>query len=509
MKIGVIAASGKQGKLISAEAKSRGHEVTAIVRNAGKVEGYPVIEKDIMDLQPADLIGFDAVVSAYGAGPDEESAKQYVPVYKHLMEVFEQIPKVRLLIVGGAATLYTDLKGEHRMLESIPEQWRAVPYYMSLAFEDIKKSSANWTFFSPAGFFDPEGPRTGKYQIGSDYVILNAQGESYLSYADYAIAMVDEIEGGMHVRKRFTAVSDKAAPSPDEKKKPIGIFPEEFVFEGASQYRSALCAEFAGKQLSLMFDRQEAVDVVFLTGHDLIWSWHGGESSKEHYDCAKLDESTYFVNFEFKDKHPRTNLTLVVDYEQGLVTLVNCYTHHHSLYPYLIDAEYDFGYIVQEGKEPPRARHGFTTDLVGKRIKWTYSPYFSIVHVYYHANYMRVTFDPADMREPDPVMMEEMRQNPYDEKTWYIKIKEGVYLVNCSEQNMSRRGRTGNSMLFLEDLKRMHDVGRSFGHATDPATGEVHGENYIFGAYGKWMESDGSVESLPNVYVAGLVGEGE
>lgn len=507
MKIGVIAASGKEGKLIAKEAKARGHEVTAIVRNASKIEGYPVIEKDFFALQPMDLIGFDVVISAYGAGPDEESAKQYIPMMQHLIKVFEQIPKVRILIVGGAATLYTDLKGEHTLLESIPAEWRAVPYYMSLAFEDLKKSTGvNWTFFSPAGFFDPEGPRTGEYQVGSDFVITNDMGESYISYEDYAIAMIDEAEGGLHKGKRFTAVSSKNEKKKDDLAFPkqIGIYPKEFEFEGASQYRNAFCHEFAGKQLALRLDRQEDVNIVFLTGHELIWTWHGGETSKEYYDCAKLDETTYFVNFEFRGKTPRTNLSLVIDYEQGLVTLVNCYTHHHSQYPYLIDCEYDFGYIVEEGKEPPLMRHGFTTDLVGKRIKWTYSPHFSIVHVYYHPNYMRVTFDPADNPPRNPEAEAEMARNPYDEKTWYIKIKDGVYLVNCSEQNMSRRGLTGNSMMFLEDLKRMHDVGRSFGHATDKMTGVIHGENYIFGAYGKWVESDGTVESLTNVYVAGL-----
>jgi len=211
MKIAIIGATGKVGQLIAKEAYERGMDVTAIVRNKAKLDTdkYAVIEKDIFDLTPEDVKDFDAVVSAFGVPADQ--AELHQTSMKHLIEVFEQLPAVRLLIVGGAASLYLDEDRKRQLIETIPEAWRPVPYNMLLAFNELKKSKVNWTFFSPASFFDPQGPRTGRYKLGTDYVIYNSKGESYLSYADFAVAMVDEIENRRFVGKRFTAVSERNA----------------------------------------------------------------------------------------------------------------------------------------------------------------------------------------------------------------------------------------------------------------------------------------------------------
>jgi len=209
MKIGVIAASGKAGRLIAAEALSRGMDVTAIVRDKRKIDrdAYAVIEKDIFDITIRDAEDFDAVVSAFGNDPGMEITQQ--TALKHLTGVFEQLPAVRLLIIGGAASLYLDIDRKRQLIETIPPEWAAVPASMLIAFNELQKSKANWTFFSPAGFFDPNGPRTGRYTLGTDYVIYNRSGESYISYADYAIAMVDELEKKMFMGRRFTAVSER------------------------------------------------------------------------------------------------------------------------------------------------------------------------------------------------------------------------------------------------------------------------------------------------------------
>ncbi|MDR1538894.1 MAG: NAD(P)H-binding protein [Clostridiales bacterium] len=212
MKIAVIGASGKAGALIAQEALDRGMEVTAIVRDKKKVDmdKYAVLEKDIFSIAPEDVEGYDAVVCAYGVPADKAPLIQ--DAFRHLINVFEQVPEVRLLFIGGAASLYTDFEKTRQLMETIPPEWAPVPYNTLLAFNEIQKSKANWTFFSPAGFFDAAGPRTGKYTLGTDYVILNKSGDSYLSYADYAIAMVDEIVNKRFLGKRFTAVSEKAAP---------------------------------------------------------------------------------------------------------------------------------------------------------------------------------------------------------------------------------------------------------------------------------------------------------
>ena len=207
MKIAVIGARGKAGSLITAEALSRGHEVTAIVRGsaAGVTPGAQVLVKDLFELKSEDLAGFDAVVSAYGTGRGD--AGQHVDAAKHLVEVFKAIPQVRLLMVGGAASLYQDESRQSLVMDNIPEAFRAVPGNQKKALEMLRESDINWTFFSPAASFDATGSRTGKYTLGGDVQILNKIGLSYISYADYAVAMVDEIENNKHPKQRFTAVS--------------------------------------------------------------------------------------------------------------------------------------------------------------------------------------------------------------------------------------------------------------------------------------------------------------
>ena len=224
MKIGIIAATGQEGRLITEEALRRGHEVTAIVRNAEKAAdlGVPILERDIFDLRTEDLKGFDAVVSAFGVSPGSGLEFQYQTVGFTLAHLFEQLPDVRLLIVGGAASLFTDESMKTRIIESgaIPEAYAAVPYNAWQSFMALQKSSCKWTYFSPALTFDRKGGRTGAYKLGNDVVILNDEGESYISYPDYAVAMVDEIEQGRFIRKRFTAVSNRKEKDEDKKEQP-------------------------------------------------------------------------------------------------------------------------------------------------------------------------------------------------------------------------------------------------------------------------------------------------
>ncbi len=520
MKIAIIGANGKAGSLIADEAKGRNHEVTAIVRDKQKVSGKEyanVLKCDIFDLTKGDLKGFDAVVSAVNLKPDEKIKSPYKKAVKHLIDIMKDLPKVRLLIVGGAASLYTDAKKEHPVLENIPEQWKAVPEDMAKAYKKLQESDINWTFFSPAISFDPNGERTGKYTIGSDFVITNASNESYISYQDYAVAMVDEIESKNHVGRRFTAVSDKpeevqkkteeaqVAAAPEQSKDEYyGIMKKKPEFYGLSRYCPPFLFELAGKQFKLVMDNEEDFFVNFATGHTLEWSTYSQmERRREYYECTKIDELTYFVNFELTDYSPRTNITLILDMENRLVTFVRTYTGFSKKYPYLVESDFDFGAIDLPGYPLPLERHGYTADLVGKRINWTYAPHMSIVHVYYCTNYIRATFMPGErpmMREVTPEEREEMERFPYDEPTTYIKIKEGIYVVSVIEQHRSRRGDTGNSLLFLMDLVSVHDVGRSFGN-TPPSSGAIEPENYLFAAFGEFVYSDGELEAKENPYL--------
>ncbi|MCL2881072.1 MAG: NAD(P)H-binding protein, partial [Treponema sp.] len=212
MKIGIIGATGKAGSLIAREAAERGHDITAIIRpgSAGRLERpYKVLERDIFDIKASDLKGFDAVVNAFGTPVSKPGNEyQHQSSMESLIREMELIPEVRLLCVGGASSLWENTDRKVRVLESIPKDFRAVPENQFRAFEKLEASKVNWTYLSPPKNFDPGGGRSGKYIQGTDFLILNNAGESYASYADYAVAMVDEIENKAHIRKRFTIVSD-------------------------------------------------------------------------------------------------------------------------------------------------------------------------------------------------------------------------------------------------------------------------------------------------------------
>ncbi len=212
MKVAVIGATGKAGKLIAKEAKMRGHEITAITRPAsiGKLEdNYAVLPKDLFNLTTDDLRDFDIVVDAFGTDftkPGNEYL--HVSAVEHLISIMEEIPQVRLFVIGGAGSLYKDETKRHLVLESIPPEFRAVPYNAYLAWLKLKDSKVNYTFMSPAENFDYAGPRTGKYTIGTDVAIKNSVGLSYITYSDFAVAMVDEFENRNFIQKRFTAISE-------------------------------------------------------------------------------------------------------------------------------------------------------------------------------------------------------------------------------------------------------------------------------------------------------------
>ncbi|MNI11578.1 NmrA-like family protein [compost metagenome] len=211
MKIGIIGATGKAGQQIGREALTRGHEVTAIVRNAAKVteSKFTVLEKNIFELTAADIQDLDVIVNAFGAPAGEEHL--HVDAGRALIEVLQGAPKTRLIVVGGAGSLYVDEAKSIRVIDTpdFPDIYKATASNQGKNLEDLQQSSGiQWTFISPAAFFDPEGPRTGAYQLGKDNLLVNSQGASYVSYADYAIAVLDEIEKPQHINKRFTLVSE-------------------------------------------------------------------------------------------------------------------------------------------------------------------------------------------------------------------------------------------------------------------------------------------------------------
>lgn len=212
MKVGIIGATGKAGNLIMKEARSRGHEVTAIVRDSKKIpeeENVIIMENDIFDLDSYHLKQFDIVVNAFGVPPAK--AEQHVEAGRSLINALKDAKNTRLLVVGGAGSLFVDEAKTTRLNETpeFPEAFKAIALSQSQNLADLEQAEGiQWTFLSPAAFFDAEGKRTGKYQIGEDAFLVNKKGKSYISYEDYAIALVDEIENGWHINKRFTVVAE-------------------------------------------------------------------------------------------------------------------------------------------------------------------------------------------------------------------------------------------------------------------------------------------------------------
>lgn len=178
MKIGIIGATGKQGKLILEEAHARGHDVTAIVRHPEKVnrEEVTVLQRDIFDVQMEDLIGLDVVVDAFNAPAGEE--EEHVTSLQALIAALEYLPGTRLLVVGGAGSLYADPGKTIRVMETegFPEAYKPTATNMANALNILKDSNVNWTYISPSAFFDPNGNRTEKYTEGEETLLLNSEG---------------------------------------------------------------------------------------------------------------------------------------------------------------------------------------------------------------------------------------------------------------------------------------------------------------------------------------------
>lgn len=206
-KIAVVAANGKAGQLIVKEAVSRGMDVTAFVRGENRTAAEKSVVKDIVDIEASDLAGFDAVVDAFGAWTPE-TLDQHSSTLAHLCDCVAGT-NVRLLVVGGAGSLYVD--PEHTMTVSdtpdFPDAFKPLAAAMAKALGELRgRDDVKWTYISPAGDFQADGERTGSYILGGEELTLNAAGESVISYADYAIAMVDEIESGDHIQQRISTV---------------------------------------------------------------------------------------------------------------------------------------------------------------------------------------------------------------------------------------------------------------------------------------------------------------
>ena len=207
MKIAVVCANGKAGQLIVKEALNRGLDVTAFVRGENRSAAKQAVVKDLFELTTADLKAYDVVVDAFGAW-ESEVLPQHSASLKHLCDVLSGT-EVRLLVVGGAGSLYVNPEHSAQVMDGpdFPEMFKPLANAQGKALAELRqRSDVKWTFVSPACDFQADGERSGKYLLGGEELMLNARGESIISYADYAIAMVDEATCGNHIRQRISVV---------------------------------------------------------------------------------------------------------------------------------------------------------------------------------------------------------------------------------------------------------------------------------------------------------------
>ena len=199
-KIAIIGATGRAGSQLLEEALRRGHKVVAIARDPSQLQGRDGVTIKALDAKDgtaleAAVTGVDAVLTAAHFSTIEPQA---------IIEPVKRAGVKRLLVVGGAASLL--LPSGQRVIDSpdFPEAYRAEATGGVRFLEALQgEQDLDWTFLSPSAEF-VEGERSGHYTLGKDHLLIAADGKSWITFADYAIAMLDELEQPQHSRQRFT-----------------------------------------------------------------------------------------------------------------------------------------------------------------------------------------------------------------------------------------------------------------------------------------------------------------
>lgn len=210
MKIAIIGATGFIGSAILQEALNRRHQVTAIVRHPEKLTQHPnlVAQKgDVTNETEATALvaGHDAVISAYNPGwKTPDIYQQHIAGSRTIIDAVKKAGVKRLLVVGGAGSLEVAPGVQYVDTPQFPEEWKAG----ALATREVlyilrDEPELEWTFLSPSARIAP-GQRTGQFRLGSEQLLTGADGQSWISVEDYAVAMLNELENPKHLRQRFT-----------------------------------------------------------------------------------------------------------------------------------------------------------------------------------------------------------------------------------------------------------------------------------------------------------------
>ncbi len=211
----LIGATGFVGNALLNELLSRGHSVTALVRDPAKVSAssplLTVVRGDVTDVASTAALasGKDAILSAYNSGwGNPRQYEDNKANYPLILEAARQSGVPRLLIVGGAGILYVAPGVRLAETDALPAAWipgvrSAYEFYLETLSQE---QSVDWVYLAPAGNLGnmTTGQRTGRYRVGTDTMLTDANGDSFISVEDYAVAMVDELEQPHHHKALFT-----------------------------------------------------------------------------------------------------------------------------------------------------------------------------------------------------------------------------------------------------------------------------------------------------------------
>ncbi|MDR0859113.1 MAG: MoaF N-terminal domain-containing protein [Oscillospiraceae bacterium] len=280
---------------------------------------------------------------------------------------------------------------------------------------------------------------------------------------------------------------------------------------GAFQYTPPRCYELAGQKFVLQMDDGYDILLNFLSRDTLEWNYVNKEPSApqtDKYECLKGDDLIYLVSWNLAgvDFKKRQNFTFVIDLEQYLVTHLIASVGRNPRWPYLVDTDFVFGAIQQEGVEYKHyPRHGFSNDMVGNVVQWQYSPDMATVHCYYAPNWYRITYPKSAQASQEAAATTDNFNSlvsalpSSDDPSHLVKIKDGVYLVSCTEQNMekilgAKAMFRSDTLCFLDNYNHVYDVGRGFGTMTmtNPETQEETDSDVfvMIGAYGKIQDPE-------------------
>jgi putative NADH-flavin reductase len=206
MNVVVYGATGNSGSEIVKELVRRGHKVTGVARKVASLEGQPGVTAKTDDLSNVDAIaavikGADVVVSAYQ--PPADNTDALIDVTGRQIEAVKKAGVPRLIVVGGAGQL--EVAPGVTLIKSgyLPAEYLPIAISHEKAAQVLKDSDINWTYIAPAAYFVP-GERTGKYRTGTNNLVADEKNDSRISFADYAIALVDGIETPKHERALFS-----------------------------------------------------------------------------------------------------------------------------------------------------------------------------------------------------------------------------------------------------------------------------------------------------------------